>query len=113
MAVAQVPSRLTEDHAMALECAALYRRMPRFASTLRRIICCAAIVLFLSPPILADTGFLDRTIIFEGKSFQYLVYVPAEYTSAKAWPVVVDLHGNSSQGTDGLFHTQRGMAVAI
>jgi len=113
MAVAQVPSRLIEDHAMAPKCAALYRRTPRFDSTLRRIIRCAAIVLFWSPRILADTGFLDRTIVFEGKSYRYLVYVPAEYPSAKAWPVVVDLHGNNSQGTDGLFHTQRGMAVAI
>jgi predicted peptidase len=80
---------------------------------LYRVICCAAVALFRATPVLADTGFLDRTIVFEGKSFRYLVYVPAEYTAAKAWPVVVDLHGNGNHGTDGLSHTEVGMAVAI
>ena len=54
-----------------------------------------------------ETGFLDRTIQIGGQAIRYQVYVPAEYTPARTWPVLVHLHGSGPQGTDGLSHTLR------
>ncbi len=60
-----------------------------------------------------ETGFLDRTISVNGRSFRYQVYVPADYSPTRVWPVVMWLHGNGTQGTDGLLPTARGVADYI
>jgi predicted peptidase len=41
------------------------------------------------------------------------VYVPFEFTESRTWPIIVDLHGNTLQGQDGLLHTAVGMANQI
>ena len=56
-----------------------------------------------------ETGFVDRSIELNGQTYRYQVYVPAEYTPDRAWPVIMDLHGNTMQGTDARRHT----AVAL
>jgi predicted peptidase len=61
----------------------------------------------------ADTGFLDRTVTIGTATHRYHVYVPAEHTNAKLWPVIVDLHGGGSQGPDGLRQTAQGLAQQI
>jgi len=63
--------------------------------------------------VLADTGFLDRTVTLGTITYRYQVYVPAGHTRGKSWPVVVDLHGNGGQGTDALVPTRRGLADQI
>ena len=50
----------------------------------------------------ADTGFLDRQILFAGQTYRYQVYVPVGYEPSNVWPVIVELHANGLQGTDGL-----------
>jgi predicted peptidase len=70
-------------------------------------------VVLLRTPALADTGFLDRTLEMGTVSYRYQVYVPADHTRQKSWPVIVDLHGNGSQGSDGLLPTLRGLADQI
>jgi len=52
-----------------------------------------------------ETGFLNR----EG----YCVYVPRDFDPARAWPVILFLHGAGERGTDGLRPTQIGMGAAI
>jgi predicted peptidase len=61
----------------------------------------------------AETGFLDRSMTMNGRSFGYQVYVPREFTPAQTWPVVVTLHGGGSQGTDSLVPTVTGFGPAI
>lgn len=61
----------------------------------------------------ADTGFLDRAVTIEKTTYRYQVYVPADHSSDRAWPVIVQLHGNGAQGSDGLLPTLRGMADHI
>ena len=61
----------------------------------------------------AQTGFLDRTITVDGQAFRYQVYVPADYAVAKTWPVIVSLHGNGQQGSDGLLQTATDFAIRI
>ena len=60
-----------------------------------------------------DTGFLDRNVVLDGVIHRFQVYVPAEYTPDKAWPILVDLHGNGAQGDDGLRQTAHFLADQI
>ena len=70
-------------------------------------------VMFFHSPVLAETGFLDRTIKTGTAIYRYQVYVPADYTRAKSWPVIIFLHGDGGQGEDGLLPTARGLGDAI
>lgn len=67
----------------------------------------------ISTPVKAQTGFLDRTITIGGDSHPYQVYVPANYASRTAWPVIVSLHGNGRQGVDGMRQTGTDFAIRI
>lgn len=60
-----------------------------------------------------DTGFLDRDVVLAGVIYRFQVYVPAEYTPTKAWPVLVDLHGNGAQGDDGIRQTAHFLADQV
>lgn len=60
-----------------------------------------------------ETGFLDRSLQKNGTTYRYSVYVPAEFESGHAWPVILFLHGSGERGTDGLRGTQIGVAAAI
>jgi predicted peptidase len=70
-------------------------------------------VLFLQSPFSAETGFLDRAITIGAATYRYQVYVPADHTRTRLWPVVVFLHGDGAQGQDGLLPTARGLADGI
>jgi predicted peptidase len=61
----------------------------------------------------ADTGFLDRTVSVAGVTYRYEVYVPAEHAPTQTWPIVVDLHGNGAQGSDGIRQTAHFFADQI
>ena len=59
------------------------------------------------------TGFLNRTIAVDGLTHRYQVYVPAEYSRATRWPVILFLHGSAERGTDGLLQTSIGLGDGI
>jgi predicted peptidase len=61
----------------------------------------------------AATGFVDRMLVQSGTTYRFEVYVPADYTADKAWPVLVDLHGNGAQGRDGMRQTVHYLAEEI
>ena len=60
-----------------------------------------------------ETGFLNRAVAIEGAEYRYQVYVPREYRSSQAWPVILALHGGGERGTDGLLQTDVGLGRAI
>ena len=71
----------------------------------------AALIACLSASSLqAQTGWLDRSIIRAGDTLRYQVYVPAEYSPSRTWPVIVALHGTGPQGTDGMRQTNSDFA---
>ncbi len=72
-----------------------------------------AVAAVIATPARAQTGFLDRTITTGGESYRYQVYVPANYSPDTAWPVIVSLHGNGRQGTDGMVQTGTDFAIRI
>jgi predicted peptidase len=60
-----------------------------------------------------ETGFLDRAVTVAGGTYRYQVYVPAAYSTAEAWPVILFLHGSGECGSDGLAPTVIGIGPAI
>lgn len=59
------------------------------------------------------TGFLDRSLHFEGSEYRYQVYVPRHYDRSRDWPAILFLHGSGERGSDGLFSTAIGLGNAI
>jgi predicted peptidase len=59
------------------------------------------------------TGFLNKTITKQDGDVRYALYVPAEYSNDKDWPLVVFLHGAGERGSDGLLQTDVGLGHAI
>ena len=60
-----------------------------------------------------ETGFLDRRVTVAGHAYRYQVFVPAAYTPAQRWPVILFLHGAGERGDDGLKQTQVGLGAAL
>ena len=60
-----------------------------------------------------ETGFLNRALTLDGVEHRYQVYVPRDYRSSQAWPVILALHGGGERGTDGLIQTEVGLGRAI
>ncbi len=64
-------------------------------------------------PHMTETGFIDKSIHLDGRSYPYVVYVPPDYSSRKAWPVFLFLHGKGERGSDGIAQTRVGIGTAI
>ena len=60
-----------------------------------------------------ETGFLDRTVKVGSVTYHYQVYVPADWSKKKRWPVILFLHGAGERGGDGLIQTEVGIGTAI
>src|SRR6267378_5538924 len=60
-----------------------------------------------------QTGFLDRRVTISGSDYRYQVFVPADFSKKKAWPVVLFLHGAGERGDDGVLQTDVGIGHAI
>jgi predicted peptidase len=69
---------------------------------IRYCILLASLILFTAGAMNAETGFLHRAVTVEGMTYRYVVYVPAEWTAAKKWPVILFLHGSIEKGDDGV-----------
>src|SRR5688572_11620575 len=60
-----------------------------------------------------ESGFLDKTIDYNGAAVKYVVYVPKEYNPEKAHPSILFLHGSGEQGDDGKKQVTVGLGAAI
>ena len=78
-----------------------------------RIVRLVALALLITSPLPGQTGFLDRVITLHGETYRYQVYIPADYTSSKVWPLIVSLHGNGRQGSNGMLQTGTDFAIRI
>lgn len=61
----------------------------------------------------AETGFLDRVYQDEAGDHKYTVFVPADYTPDKKWPVILYLHSAGQRGNDGKAQTALGLGPSI
>jgi len=51
-----------------------------------------------------EARFLNRTVTVNDVEYRYVVSVPGDWTGAKAWPIVLFLHGSVERGDDGLLN---------
>src|SRR5262249_19054521 len=58
-------------------------------------------------------GFQQRVFTDETGNHKYTVYVPAGYTPAKKWPVILFLHGAGERGTDGALPAGIGLGPLV
>ena len=75
-----------------------------------------AVSLALSSAALAakhDTGFLDRSLLMNGTTYKYQVFLPENWTPKQKWPIILFLHGYGERGSDGLLQTDVGLPHAI
>lgn len=82
----------------------------------RRVFLCVVFCAAMGVPAVArnyDTGFLDRTISFQGANYKYQVFLPDSWTPHKKFPIVLFLHGAGERGDDGLMQTDVGIGTAI
>lgn len=61
----------------------------------------------------AQTGFLFKTLSLKKQSYPYTVFVPRNYDSSKAWPLIMFLHGAGECGSDGWKPVMQGIGTAI
>ncbi len=61
----------------------------------------------------AAGGTVSREVVVDGTAHRVAVRVPEDYDPARAWPLVVFLHGSGECGTDGVKQTQVGLAPAV
>jgi len=76
----------------------------------------SVVVYFTAAAVFAqkiETGFLNRSVAVSGVEYRYQVYVPREFNRKQKWPVIVALHGGGEYGSDGMRHTNVGLASAI
>lgn len=59
------------------------------------------------------TGFLDRSIVLEGATYKYQVFVPEDWSAKQKWPIILFLHGAGERGSDGLLQTDVGLPHAV
>jgi len=60
-----------------------------------------------------ETGFLDRSVVLQGTTYKYEVYVPENWSPKQKWPVILFLHGAGERADDGMFQTQVGIGKGI
>ena len=73
--------------------------------------CCA--LLGCRTSAMRETGFLSRSLTIGAMAYPYVVNVPRDYDAARAWPVILFLHGSGERGTDGWRETIHGVANTI
>lgn len=64
-----------------------------------------------APPAVA--GFTIREVIVDGAARRIALHVPDGYDPARAWPLVVFLHGSGECGTDGEKQTRAGLGPLL
>jgi len=60
-----------------------------------------------------ESGFLNRTVLFNQDEHRYQVFIPHDYSPEADWPVLLFLHGSGERGQDGLIQTEVGLGRAI
>jgi dienelactone hydrolase len=67
------------------------------------------------PPIVQETGFLNRTVELHGATYHFQIYLPEDFRhdDKKSWPVILFLHGRGERGSEGMWQTQTGLPQAV
>ena len=56
---------------------------------------------------------LERSVVVNGHTFKYRVWLPARFTKLRRWPVILYLHGSGERGDDNLRQLSLGLGPAL
>jgi predicted peptidase len=59
------------------------------------------------------TGWVSKSLVDNGTTYNYKVWVPANYNSASKVPVLLALHGSGGKGSDNVSQTTQGVGNVI
>ena len=68
-----------------------------------------------TPELVQETGFLNRTVLVQGISYRFQIYLPEGFRryepgeKAERPPIILFLHGRGERGSEGLWQTQIGL----
>src|SRR5258708_24011421 len=60
-----------------------------------------------------DTVFRPRVVTIGAASYSYRVFVPANWSKDKKWPVILFLHGAVERGANNISQTRIGLGPLI
>lgn len=69
----------------------------------------------ISPTPAQETGFLNRTVLVQGISYRFQIYLPEDFhrwergDKTEKPPVILFLHGRGERGSEGMWQTQIGL----
>ena len=58
-------------------------------------------------------GFINRVYRDALGEHKYVLFLPADYTPEKKWPLILFLHGAGERGTDGMKQTKIGLGTYV
>jgi len=67
------------------------------------------LLLIAALPMHAAPRFTQRHIVVDGRLYGYQVFLPDGWTAARAWPVVLFLHGSGERGDDNRKQLSQGL----
>ena len=56
---------------------------------------------------------LERSVVVNGHTYKYRVWLPPRFTKLRRWPVILFLHGSGERGNDNLRQLTLGLAPAL
>jgi predicted peptidase len=59
------------------------------------------------------TGFVTKSVVVDGVTYGYQVFVPANYNSQAKVPVILFLHGSGEKGSDNVAQTNVGLGPVV
>lgn len=69
---------------------------------------CTCVINCGSPP-----RTLERSVVVNGHTFKYRVWLPSHFTKLRRWPVILFLHGSGERGDDNLRQLSLGLGPAL
>ena len=65
-----------------------------------------------SGPVTAGT-FNARSVVVNGTTYKYQVFVPSSYSSQQSWPVILELHSSGEKGSDNQLQLTAGLGPVV
>lgn len=59
------------------------------------------------------TGWVSKSLVDNGTTYNYKVWVPANYNSVSSVPVLLALHGSGGKGSDNISQTTQGVGLVV
>ena len=78
-----------------------------------RIVAAALLALVLFANCDQPAHALERSVVVNGHTYKYRVWLPPHFTKLRRWPVILFLHGSGERGSDNLRQLALGLGPSL